>query len=225
MEDSEEEIPAKKGVHTRGLLLTIVQLSVCLLMIVSALLVRLMGGEVYAWTATWFFDNYNSSVFTDAKLPLLPYRDEVSFQEESTINGSISGKSSDDVMKNIHLRSPLKKLTALSAGGNDSKGTDFEAKNGEEIFACLDGEVRIAGRDDSLGNYIVLSHENDICTLYGGCSKTLVKKGDKVKAGDKIALAGQSGNAQRPRLHFELIINGKNTAPSPYLGIKSSDEA
>ncbi len=54
------------------------------------------------------------------------------------------------------------------------------------------------------GNYIVIK-DDKVKTLYGHCSKLLVKEGDRIKQGDEIAEVGATGKATGPHLHFEVI--------------------
>ena len=54
------------------------------------------------------------------------------------------------------------------------------------------------------GNVIILKHKGDFYTLYAHNDKNLVKSGDRVKKGDKIAMVGSSGDADSSKLHFEL---------------------
>ena len=63
------------------------------------------------------------------------------------------------------------------------------------------------------GNYIKIRHANGIETCYSHNSKNLVKKGDKVKAGQVIALTGRTGRATTEHLHFECRVNGRTFDP------------
>ena len=58
------------------------------------------------------------------------------------------------------------------------------------------------------GNYVVISHSDNVETVYCHCKELFVSEGDIVSAGDIIALAGMTGQATGPHLHFELKING-----------------
>lgn len=97
-------------------------------------------------------------------------------------------------------------------------GYDLGAKSGAGIYACLDGKVKSAKTSDGYGKYILLSHADGVQTLYAHCSKLLVKSGDKVKAGDKIALVGSTGNSTGPHLHIEFRRNSVRYDPEWLLG-------
>lgn len=96
-------------------------------------------------------------------------------------------------------------------------GTDFAAWTGEDIYAFADGSVSFAGWSDSYGNYITVDHEDGWQSLYAHCSILYVKTGDEVKAGDKIALVGDTGVVTGPHLHFELMHRGVYTNPEYYV--------
>ncbi|MBF0132149.1 MAG: peptidoglycan DD-metalloendopeptidase family protein [Magnetococcales bacterium] len=90
-------------------------------------------------------------------------------------------------------------------GARQNNGIDIAANEGDAVVASADGIVAYA--DDSLpgyGNLILLRHGGFFTTAYGHNQKILVKRGQAVKAGEKIALAGKSGGAKQPQLHFEL---------------------
>lgn len=96
-------------------------------------------------------------------------------------------------------------------------GLDIGADEGEPILSFADGTVRESGESESYGNYIIVDHEQGISTLYAHCSKLIKNKGEKVKAGDKIAEVGATGNATGNHLHFEIWRDGKVLNPSNYI--------
>lgn len=96
-------------------------------------------------------------------------------------------------------------------------GVDLAAPTGSRIAAATAGTVKDVGQGKYIGKYVVLSHKNAYTTLYGHCSKTLVKKGQTVKRGQIIARVGSTGRATGPHLHFELRENGIPRDPLRYL--------
>lgn len=88
-------------------------------------------------------------------------------------------------------------------------GTDFAAPVGTSVYASGDGVVVRALHHPLAGNYVVIKHGREYMTRYLHLSKILVKKGQKVSMGDKIALSGNSGRSTGPHLHYELIKNGR----------------
>lgn len=94
-------------------------------------------------------------------------------------------------------------------GGRQHSGTDIKTKPNDNIYAAFDGEVVFSGKYYGYGNLIRIKHPCGLETYYSHNSKNLVKAGDRVKAGQLIALTGRTGRATTEHLHFETRINGK----------------
>ena len=89
--------------------------------------------------------------------------------------------------------------------GRPHEGIDLPAPVGTPVFAAADGRVAYAGNGiRGYGNLIVVRHSGDLLTVYAHNSVLLVAPGQPVRAGDRIALVGQSGHATGPHLHFEV---------------------
>ena len=85
-------------------------------------------------------------------------------------------------------------------------GVDMHAAQGEPIHAAAAGVVAFAGVKGGYGNAVIIDHGGQFATLYGHSSKLLVTTGQKVGAGQVIALVGATGQATGPHLHFEVRI-------------------
>lgn len=97
-------------------------------------------------------------------------------------------------------------------------GIDLAAPQGTTIRAAKAGTVLYSGWYNNIyGNAVIIDHGNGQKTLYGHCSKTTAKEGQKVAAGSAIALVGSTGNSTGPHVHFEIYINGKTVNPRNYL--------
>ncbi|MDE6197735.1 MAG: peptidoglycan DD-metalloendopeptidase family protein [Muribaculaceae bacterium] len=95
------------------------------------------------------------------------------------------------------------------------KGVDLKVNIGDTIRAAFDGRVRITNFERrGYGNYVVVRHTNDLETVYGHLSAFLVEPGTYVKAGDPIALGGNTGRSTGPHLHFETRYMGYAINPS-----------
>ena len=92
-------------------------------------------------------------------------------------------------------------------------GIDTRLKVGDSICSSFDGMVRIVQRGRSYGNYVVIRHFNGLETVYGHLSKTLVKVNQVVRAGEIIALGGNTGRSTGPHLHFEIRYLGQPISP------------
>ena len=96
-------------------------------------------------------------------------------------------------------------------------GTDIAANMGEEVLAFAEGTVGFAGEYGGYGNCVILDHGDGWTTLYAHCSALLAEAGERVPAGDKIALVGATGEATGPHLHFELRHDGVYYNPEYYI--------
>lgn len=93
------------------------------------------------------------------------------------------------------------------------KGVDYGVPVGTPIVAPSDGEVEhVAYQARGAGRYIRIKHGH-ITTVYMHLSKTLVKPGQSVKKGERIALSGNTGGSTGPHLHYEFHINGRPVNP------------
>lgn len=97
-------------------------------------------------------------------------------------------------------------------------GLDIPGSYGSAIVAANSGKVIWAGnRGDSYGNYVIIDHGGGVSTLYGHSSKVLVRKGQRVSRGQRIANVGSTGRSTGPHCHFEVRINGSRVNPNPYV--------
>lgn len=97
-------------------------------------------------------------------------------------------------------------------------GLDFLANTGETVFAPGDGVITFVGNNGGYGKVIRITHGYGYETIYGHLSKYKVKKGQKVKRGDIIALTGNSGSLSTgPHLHYEVRHNGVCLNPRNFI--------
>ena len=111
---------------------------------------------------------------------------------------------------------PLPDARVISpyGGARRHSGVDLKTKPNDEIYAAFDGEVVASGPYYGYGNCIRIRHADGLETLYSHQSKNMVKKGDKVKAGQVIGLTGRTGRATTEHLHFEVSFGGKRLDPA-----------
>ena len=111
---------------------------------------------------------------------------------------------------------PLPDARVISpyGGARRHSGVDLKTKPNDEIYAAFDGEVVASGPYYGYGNCIRIKHAYGLETLYSHQSKNMVKKGDKVKAGQVIGLTGRTGRATTEHLHFEGSFGGKRLDPA-----------
>lgn len=95
------------------------------------------------------------------------------------------------------------------------RGIDLKAHKGDTIVAAFDGRVRLTKFERrGYGYYVIIRHTNGLETVYGHLSKFLVKPDQDVKAGEPIALAGNTGRSTGPHLHFETRYMGYAINPA-----------
>ena len=96
------------------------------------------------------------------------------------------------------------------------QGMDFTAPTGTEVFATGNAKVSFVGWKQGYGNTVILDHGFGYQTLYAHLFKALVRKGQKVRRSDIIALVGNTGKSTGPHLHYEVRLHGKPVDPSNY---------
>lgn len=112
---------------------------------------------------------------------------------------------------------PVASTKIITPFSSSTRGIDIEGKLGDSVSAAAAGTVSYVGNGlRGLGNLILISHSNGFISAYAHNSKLLVKNGQKVTKGQKIAEVGQSDTSS-PRLHFEIRRRGQPVNPLSYL--------
>nr|WP_222622435.1 M23 family metallopeptidase [Ramlibacter albus] len=96
-------------------------------------------------------------------------------------------------------------------------GLDFQADVGTAIHSAAGGVVVTSEVHPAYGNMVEVDHGNDLVTRYAHASKLLVRKGDLIKRGQKIAEVGTTGRSTGPHLHFEVLVQGVPQDPQKFL--------
>jgi murein DD-endopeptidase MepM/ murein hydrolase activator NlpD len=97
------------------------------------------------------------------------------------------------------------------------EGIDFIAEAGTPIHAAAAGVVVTAEFQAAYGNMVEIDHGGDLVTRYAHASKVLVKPGQLVKRGERIAEVGSTGRSTGPHLHFEVRVKGAAQNPARFL--------
>jgi murein DD-endopeptidase MepM/ murein hydrolase activator NlpD len=128
-------------------------------------------------------------------------------------------QSSDASISNYFFFCPVQ--GTITNGFNPASrhyGIDIVAQKNDAVKSVLDGTVLFAGWTLKTGYVIAIQHQSDIISLYKHNSALLKREGDYVKAGDPIAIVGNSGELTTgPHLHFELWYKGKAVNPRDYI--------
>ena len=129
-----------------------------------------------------------------------------------------------------------RQLTLLAAGKKplinpfhrtmrEHHGVDYLVPEGTPIFATADGVVQtLSEKNTTHGKAITIDHGNGYQTSYSHLLDIRVKKGQRVKRGDIIALSGNSGLSFAPHLHYEVIFNGMRVDPVHYFFMELNAE-
>lgn len=116
------------------------------------------------------------------------------------------------------LSSPFGKRSAPKKGASTyHKGMDWAVPTGTAVYASCGGTVSKAGWGSGYGYVVYITHADGSQTRYAHLSKVLVKSGQTVKQGERIALSGNTGVSTGPHLHFEILMNGTQVNPAKYL--------
>lgn len=103
-------------------------------------------------------------------------------------------------------------------------GIDIALKVGDTICAAFDGRVRFSkATDTGYGTLVIIRHDNGLETYHGHLSARLVEEGDRVVAGQPIALGGNSGRSTGPHLHFETRYYGQSFDPERIINFKTGE--
>jgi murein DD-endopeptidase MepM/ murein hydrolase activator NlpD len=109
--------------------------------------------------------------------------------------------------------------------GTNHRGVDMSAPYGTPIYAAHAGVVTVAGYEGGYGYAVFIDHGKGVETVYGHASRLLVAAGQRVQAGQAIALIGSTGDSTGPHCHFEVKINGAQVNPMNYLLSRGVDIA
>ncbi len=97
------------------------------------------------------------------------------------------------------------------------EGTDFGARKGTPVVATADGLVKFAGWKPGFGYTVTIDHGGGYSTTYSHNSKNKVKRGNRVRRGDVVALLGSTGLSTGPHLHYEVRVDGVPKDPQQYI--------
>ncbi|MGP1956660.1 MAG: murein DD-endopeptidase MepM [Arsenophonus sp. NC-PE1-MAG3] len=152
------------------------------------------------------------------------FRAENGHYYDSEANGLERGFLRYPTAKTFRISSPfsLRRVNPVTGRSTPHHGVDFSMPVGTPILAVGDGEVIMAKYSGAAGNFITIRHGSQYSTRYMHLRKLLVKPGQRVKRGERIALSGNTGRTTGSHLHYELWFNHRAinplTANLPYSG-------
>ena len=124
------------------------------------------------------------------------------------------------IKKNFNMQLPVKATITSRYGkrepteivSENHQGIDIGVVVGTTVVAAMEGKVSLVSKEGGYGTHVKIVNK-DITTIYAHCSKILVKEGESVKKGQKIALSGNTGNTTGPHLHFEIRRQERSIDP------------
>lgn len=164
--------------------------------------------------------------------PLVPYRD-ISLEVSATTEAftALVGKAErttilQNVVRRMPLAMPVTHYYISSKFGRRRDpfkgywalhgGLDMAGVRRTPVFTTADGVVAFAGRNGPYGKMVEIDHGNGFKTRYGHLASVLVKKGETVDLGDRIALMGNSGRSSGTHLHYEVRFNEAPLNPEQF---------
>lgn len=133
-----------------------------------------------------------------------PYDPNLPFaQTQNRLNWPVTGKIT------VPYGAPI-------AEGLRQKGVDIDTERGAPVKAIHEGRVDYADWFPGLGNFVLIDHGNDYMSIYGHLGELHVAQGSRVKGGDSIGTAGDTGGRKSTGLYFELQRGGKPLDPKPW---------
>ncbi|HLR29635.1 MAG TPA: peptidoglycan DD-metalloendopeptidase family protein [Paenalcaligenes sp.] len=149
-----------------------------------------------------------------AKPVKTPEADQTKAESDKSEEGSSAPRASDADLIKWDWPNQGKVIKEFTPS---SKGIDIAGQVGDPVLAAADGKVMYAGNGvRGLGNLILLGHSDGFITAYAHNDELLVKMGEQVTKGQKVATLGES-EADSPRLHFEIRRRGTPVNPMSYL--------
>lgn len=168
-----------------------------------------------AWTMDEFASEVNSlSRMVDER------NDQMSVLEALLVQDSVNKKflpsyaPVDNVQYTSNFGNRIDPFTGLHSF---HEGIDFHGEKGMAVVAAASGKVVTAEQHPQYGNMVEIDHGNGLVSRYAHASRLLVKEGDLVVRGQKIAEIGSTGRSTGPHLHFEVRLNGTPQNPARFL--------
>jgi murein DD-endopeptidase MepM/ murein hydrolase activator NlpD len=109
------------------------------------------------------------------------------------------------------------RISPFTGRRNFHAGLDIASNFGTPILAPARGRVVFAGRKGPLGKTLVIDHGFGLRTSYGHTAELLVKKGEEVERGQRIAAVGSTGRSTGPHVHYSVEVKDRSVNPLNYI--------
>ncbi len=149
-------------------------------------------------------------------------REKVRAEEAYSVHAGVAAGAERIGLPGLLFFPPLRGVVTSTFNANEGHyGIDVVTKADEAVKACLDGTVILASWTSDAGYVVQVQHSLDLVSMYKHNAVLLKKPGDKVRAGEAIAIVGNSGElTSGPHLHFELWSAGKPVDPLAYISFQ-----
>lgn len=142
-------------------------------------------------------------------------------QVDETTKKSQMELDAEYIKNNFSMKLPVKAKVTSGYGKReadeivsaDHYGIDLGVVVGTTVVSAMEGTVTLVSDEGEYGTHVKIVNK-DVTTIYAHCSKILVKKGEKVTKGQKIALSGNTGKTTGPHLHFEIRRGERSVDPA-----------
>jgi len=227
-QENQDKTPSKQASY-RGLSLVVVQSSVCLCVLLAALCLRLVGGEVYVTCGDLFRSAMTENHVLKApsaggpsdvlSVGTMPSKEDTAVKPMSKTIAQASTAPAVIVppLTGGVLTSPFgERIDPINATETRVHyGMDIAATEGAPLSAMMAGTVTQVGFEETgYGHYVVVKTDKSHDYLYAHCSTVACKVGDEVKAGDIIACVGNTGRSTGSHVHVEWRVDGKPDDPA-----------
>jgi murein DD-endopeptidase MepM/ murein hydrolase activator NlpD len=149
-----------------------------------------------------------------------------SAQKEEQVSPSRNYGSDESVAHPIPHGYPVKGYISRSFRPSEDNphmrhyGVDLAVSVGTPVIATADGVVTFAAWDSTFGYKVILTHAENVETIYGHNDSLTVQVGDEVKFGQTIAVSGNTGISTAPHVHYEIRKNGISVNPDEFIDKK-----
>jgi murein DD-endopeptidase MepM/ murein hydrolase activator NlpD len=166
-----------------------------------------------------FSYNENDLEPTEEELAIRAETERASMQQRNNGNAAVISYN-ENTLDKLYFASPIKGAVVRDEFDPDKDhfGIDLLGAKGTPISSVLDGIVMMSDYTFETGFVIAVQHSNNLVSFYKHNSKLLKKAGEKITAGEAIAILGNTGELTNgPHLHFELWHNGRAVNPRDFI--------
>lgn len=232
-EEKTEKKPRQAALH---LSVVAVQSIACCVAVLSAMLLRVAGGDAYHSLRQSFRQALIRNEWVSAIAFLLDGDPREKVEKEEKTDVKDDGFTNEEAARltgsseTVEAVAPLASGVLTSGYGerihpiNGTKefhtGVDIAAPLGTDLLAAYDGTVAEVGEDSQLGKYVRMDHGGGVEILYGHCQEIVAEQGMAVRAGERVALVGSTGVSTGSHVHIRVRVDGNACDPAVWLPLE-----